>query len=246
MPPERTRAAGVFARLRADILSGALPPGTKLAFSSLSDRYAASVGVTREALSRLGELGLVVSEPQVGYRVPFISAEDLLDLTVARCEVECAALEQSVARAGLEWETGVVASHYALERTPVWKDETARVVSPEWSAQHTAFHVALISGCPSRRLIDIAAALRDANQIYWSWSSGVTLDRDRRDFAAEHVAIKDAALARDAALASGLLRAHLRKTADILLDHLKSTDTQADEAKPVAGPDERGVAKSGG
>lgn len=227
---ERTRSAEVFARLRADILTGQLAPGSKLAFASLSDRYAASVGVTREALSRLGELGLVISEPQIGYRVPFLSADDLIDLTLARCEVECAALEQSVAHGGLEWETGVVASHYALERTPVHSETAPDAVSPKWSAHHTAFHVALISGCPSRRLIGIAAGLRDANQIYWSWSNGVTLDSDRRDFECEHRAIKDAALARDEAAASELLRAHLQKTADILVDHLKQTEAAASNA----------------
>lgn len=217
---QTTRSAEVFSRLRTDILSGDLAPGSKLAFSALSERYSASVGVTREALSRLSELGLVVSEPQVGYRVPFISADDLADLTLARCEIEGAALEQSIAHGGLEWETRVVANHYTLERTPVWSESTPTAVSPDWSAQHGEFHVALISGCPSQRLINIAAALRDANQIYWSWSNGVTLDNERRDYEGEHRAIKDAALARNAPLASELLRSHLQKTADILIDHL--------------------------
>lgn len=229
-PPERTRGAEVFARLREDILNGDLLPGSKLAFSPMIERYSASVGVMREALSRLCELGLVISEPQVGYRIPYISADDLADLSLARCEIECAALVQSVAHGALEWETSVVASHYALERTPVWGETTPQAVNPEWSARHTAFHVALISGCRSHRLIEIAASLRDANQIYWSWSNGVTLDRDRRDFESEHRAIKDAALARDAVSASELLRAHLQKTADILLDHLREAEADATEA----------------
>ena len=232
---DKTRAGGVFTRLRDDILSGALAPGTKLSFATLSERYAASVGVTREALSRLGELGLVTSEPQVGYRVPAVSADDLADLTLARCEIECAAFVQSIKHGSLDWETRVVASHYSLERTPVWSDATTSAVSPDWAAEHQRFHVELISACPSQRLIDIAASLRDANQIYWSWSAGVTLDSERRDFEGEHRAIKDAALARDAELASSLLRSHLRTTADILIDHLHSTQqpvTDAASPKP--------------
>lgn len=217
---DKTRAAGVFARLRGDILSGELAPGTKLSFASLGERYSASVGVTREALSRLGELGLVTSEPQVGFRVPALSAEDLEDLTMARCEIECAAFAQAIEHGELDWESRVVASHYSLERTPVWSETTPTAVSSAWANEHQRFHVELISACPSRRLIDIAAALRDANQIYWSWSAGVTLDSERRDFEGEHRAIKDAALARDAALGSSLLRNHLTRTAEILIDHL--------------------------
>ncbi|MTD53049.1 GntR family transcriptional regulator [Amycolatopsis pithecellobii] len=217
---ERTRVEGVFARLKADILSGDLPPGSKLAFASLSQRYSASVGVTREALSRLTELGLVVAEPQVGFRVPTVTAADLSDLTLARCEIEGSALVQSVEHGDLAWETRVVASHYALERTPVWQGATGDAVSPAWEALHTDFHVALISACPSVRLIDIAASLRDAGQIYRSWSHGVTLNTSHRDFAAEHRAIKDAALARNGAEASELLKSHLTQTADLLLEYL--------------------------
>ncbi len=210
----------MFARLKADILSGDLPPGSKLAFASLGQRYAASVGVTREALSRLSELGLVVAEPQVGFRVPAVSAEDLSDLTLARCETEGSALEQSIEHGDLAWETRVVASHYALERTPVWRDAPGDAVSPAWETLHTEFHVALISACPSVRLINIAAALRDAAEIYRSWSHGVTLNTSHRDFAEEHRAIKDAALSRKQVEASDLLKCHLRLTADLLLEYL--------------------------
>jgi DNA-binding GntR family transcriptional regulator len=220
---ERTRAEGVFARLREDILTGVLAPGSKLSFASLEERYGASVGVTREALSRLSELGLVTSEPQVGYRVPAVSAADLADLTLARCEIECAALVQSVTHGDVRWETDVVATHYMLERTPVWSESNPEAVNPDWAVEHVKFHAALIAACPSKRLIEIAASLRDANQIYWSWSAGVTMDAERRDFEKEHRAIKDAALARNAQEASDQLRSHMCRTADILMEHLKKT-----------------------
>lgn len=217
---DRTRAERVFGRLREDILSGQLAPGTKLAFPALNEHYSASVGVTREALSRLSELGLVISEPQVGYTVPLVSASDLLDLTIARCQIEGAALRQSVQHGDLSWESNVVASHYALERTPVWRDASQQAVSAEWEELHKAFHVALLAGCPSSRLINIAASLRDSAEIYRSWSHGVSLDAERRDFEGEHRAIKEAALARDAHAASQALQSHLQRTTDLLIEHL--------------------------
>lgn len=217
---DRTRAERVFGQLREDILTGKLAPGTKLAFPALSERYSASVGVTREALSRLSELGLVISEPQVGYTVPLVSVSDLSDLTLARCQIEGAALMQSVLHGDLAWESAVVASHYALERTPVWRDESCQAVSPEWETLHKAFHVALLAACPSARLINIAASLRDSSEIYRSWSHGVSLNTERRDFEGEHRAIKDAALARDASAASSALQSHLQRTTDLLIEHL--------------------------
>lgn len=217
---ERSRVDSVFAQLREDILSGRLAPGTKLSFPSLSQRYTASVGVTREALSRLSEQGLVVAEPQVGYHVPPVSREGLIDLTLARCEIEGAAIAASVRHGDLAWESRVVASHYTIERTPVWADQTRQMVSAEWSTLHADFHVALIEACPSRRLVDIAASLRDAAEIYRSWSHGVSLNVEHRDFTGEHLGIKEAALDRDAETASRLLKDHLQRTADLLLEHL--------------------------
>jgi DNA-binding GntR family transcriptional regulator len=217
---DRTRAERVFGQLREDILSGVLAPGTKLVFPALSERYSASVGVTREALSRLSELGLVISEPQVGYTVPLVSIADLSDLTLARCQIEGAALVQSIEHGDLGWESDVVASHYALERTPVWRDPSRRAVSAEWEVLHKAFHAALLSACPSSRLINIAASLRDSAEIYRSWSLGMTLDAGHRDFESEHRDIKEAALARDARAASNALQLHLQRTADLLTRHL--------------------------
>ena len=68
--------------------------------------------------------------------------------------------------------------------------------------------------------MDIAASLRDAAEIYRSWSHGVSLNVEHRDFAGEHLRIKDAALDRDASAASALLKEHLQRTADLLLEHL--------------------------
>src|SRR5271157_1164652 len=49
-------------------------------------------GAVREALSRLSAEGLVIAESQKGYRVAPLSADELLDLTEARVEIERIAL----------------------------------------------------------------------------------------------------------------------------------------------------------
>ena len=103
-----TRTEQVYSSIRADILSGRLEPGARLPFADLTDRYGASMGALREALQRLAEQGLVVNEPQQGFRVQALSVDDLRDLTAARCEIEGLALRYSIAHGDLAWESGIV------------------------------------------------------------------------------------------------------------------------------------------
>lgn len=214
-----TRAEVAFIRMRADILSGAVRPGEKLPFAWLCERYSVSIGVAREALSRLVELGFVVAEPQLGYRVVSLSLDDLEDLTTTRCEIEGAALALSVEHGDLAWEAAVLASHHTLDRTPPWLNEDPGHINAEWTALHRTFHNALLSGCPAPRLVTIAGSLRDATEIYRAWAHDVG-EPDRRDFTAEHRALTQAALDRDHRCAADMLRRHLRNTAEILIQRV--------------------------
>ena len=72
-----TRVDQVFAELRSDILAGRCLPGARLRMAELAARHGASMGVLREALSRLAAQGLVVAEPQHGFQVTPISVTDL-------------------------------------------------------------------------------------------------------------------------------------------------------------------------
>lgn len=62
-----TRSGMAYERLRGDILAGRLAPETRLPFADLVRQYECSIGVLREALQRLQEQGLVVSEVQQGF-----------------------------------------------------------------------------------------------------------------------------------------------------------------------------------
>ena len=99
-----TRAERVYAELRADILAGRRHPGTRLPFAELTARYEASMGVVREALTRLTSEGLVESEPQYGFRVVPLSVADLEHLTEARTAIEPLVLGQAVEQGGVAWE----------------------------------------------------------------------------------------------------------------------------------------------
>ena len=206
-----TRTEEVYTRLRADILSGRLLPGTKLRFADLIERYDCSTSVVREGLTRLAEQGLVQAEPQHGFHVTSLSDDDLEDLTTARCELEGLVLRMSIEHGDIAWESEVVAAHHALDRTPMESDSDPALMSEDWTIAHSRFHGALLAACPNLRLRTMALSLRDAAELYRRWSRPVGHD-EHRDVAGEHRALVEAALRSDAAEAVRLLEAHLRRT----------------------------------
>ena len=219
----------VFRALRDDILSGRLEPGSKLPFASLTERYGSSTSAVREGLQRLVEQGLVVSEPQVGFRVADVSLADLDDLTQARCEIEALALRLAVEHGDLTWEASIVATLHTLERTRAFHDDEPDVATVEWSAAHRAFHAALIAGCPNRRIRDMASVLRDSAELYRGWSFRLG---SARDVGGEHRAIVDAALARDGELAAALLVDHLEATRRAMAERVPATTHHHDGSSP--------------
>ena len=221
----KTRQEEAYTAIRADILSGRLEPGQKLPFSDLAASYPFSIGVIREALSRLVEQELVVSAPQQGFSVTPISARDLVNLTVARREIESLTLRHAVAEGSVAWQSEVLAAHHRLASIPiVYAEDTARV-SEEWAQAHSTFHETLLLGCDNPRLTSVATQLRASAELYRRWS--VPLGHgEARDIASEHRALMDAVLARDADLACRLLDEHISMTTELLLDFI-STTTEA-------------------
>ncbi len=212
-----TRVDRVYGELRGDILGGRQEPGSRLPFAELASRYRASMGVIREALTRLQGEGLVEAEPQSGFRVISVSPQSLRDLTEARRAIEILVLRSAVENGDLAWESALLAAHHTLARTPPQADEDADRLGDRWFAAHAEFHRVLLAGCPNPVMLGVALSLRDAAQLYHRLS--VSYDRTNRDVAGEHQAITDAALARDADTAAELLRVHIQRTTDILLAH---------------------------
>ncbi|MFC9359096.1 GntR family transcriptional regulator [Rhodococcus sp. NPDC057014] len=210
-----TRAAAVHQQMRSDIFSGTLQPGDRLKFQKVCERYQTSVGAAREALTRLVAEGLVQSQPNVGYTVTPLSIEDLNDLTEARVELECLALRKAIENGDRHWEANLVAAHHLLANTP-FGSGTEPWHTDEWGSAHTAFHFALIARCPNRRILQMARSLREEAGLYQRWSE--SFRPSHRDVAAEHLAILEATLARDADRASTLLKNHLRQTARLIIE----------------------------
>ena len=222
----RTMASTLAAGIRSDIISGTLPPGSKLPIKELCERYGAGAIPMREALSRLATSGFVIAEDQRGFRVSEVSAQELTDITETRVHVECEALRQSVLNGGLDWEEKLIGAHYRLSRLPMLARGTPGL-DPDWESAHVAFHAALLSGCTSKWLKSLSDLLRDQTARYRNLSvmaqpkvskgSKARRQAPSRDVAAEHQQMVEAALSRDAERACALLAEHFRATTRLVL-----------------------------
>ncbi len=201
-----TLASAAYARLRTEILSGAVPPGSRLHIRDLCERLGIGLSPVREALNRLSAHGLVRQSDQRGFTVAPIDLDDLADLTVARAALNEAALRDSIAHGDAAWEEAVLVAHHRLARSP--RDDGE--VYPEWEIHHRAFHGSLLAACRSGRLRLYCEQLFDVADRYRLVSRAESAGP--RDVRAEHEAILNAVLARKADEAVALLDAHVRRT----------------------------------
>lgn len=205
-----------YERLRADLLACRLQPGTRLNIGELCQTLSVSLSAVREALSRLTSEGLVVAEPQRGFRVAPISAEELRDLTQVRARLESMCLERAIAMGEVAWESQLVGAFHRLSRTPEREPADPQRMNEAWSVAHSAYHEALVSACDSPWLLRLRAILYAQSERYRRLS--VPLAEISRDLNREHREIMEAALARDAERAKALLVQHFELTNKVLLE----------------------------
>jgi len=210
------RADYVYQETRSDILACRLKPGSKIKINELCTRYSVSLGAVREALSRLAAEELAVAESQKGYRVAPVTREELVDLTIARQEIEALCLRKAIQEGSVEWESAVVASFHTLSRTPERPPGDKSRLDDRWATAHAEFHTALVSGCSSKWLKRMRITLYEQSERYRRLS--VTLADADRDVAAEHKEIMTQAIARNSKVACKLIRGHLAATSQIILD----------------------------
>jgi DNA-binding GntR family transcriptional regulator len=211
--PNLTQAA--YEAVRADLLACRIRPGSRLKIQDLCARFAVGLGAIREALSRLTSEGLVIAEPQRGFRAAPISVADLQDLTRTRIEIESLCLRRAIAAGTVDWEARLVAAFHRLSRTPERAPADPARADDDWAGAHATFHLALVEGGDSPWLLRLHSQLYAQSERYRRLS--IPLDTAERDVGAEHQAILEAALARDAERAVTLLARHLSATTAILL-----------------------------
>ncbi|MCY1216631.1 phosphonate utilization associated transcriptional regulator [compost metagenome] len=222
----RTWASVLEQSVREDIINGKLPAGSKLRLKELAERYQAGVIPLREALSRLCTTGFVLAIDQKGFRVAPLSAEELLDITRVRQQIDTSALRDAIESRNVGWEAEVVAAHHRLTRIPMVLRGNDGALNPEWEEAHAVFHEVLVSGCSSAWLRRFSIVLRDQTARYRFLSLAVPKASRTRDVASAHQAIVNAIVARNAREACRLLADHFQATTDLVLKYQAQQKTK--------------------
>ncbi|MEY4175232.1 MAG: hypothetical protein RI900_2397 [Actinomycetota bacterium] len=196
MPP--TRAEWVDSLLRRAIVHGEVQPGEKLVAERLAEQWGVSATPLRETFQRLAAEGLVVIEPQRGARVAPVSATHAAEIYEMRLLLDPVAIHQSVAHG----------QHDPAFATEV--DDAFRNLSTGVDA-HREFHLVLVSRCPNRRMVAQITQLLEQSQRYQML--GLVSGKAHRA-AADHRALREAAMQGRADNAASTLRAHLQGTLD--------------------------------
>ncbi len=204
--PDATVGELTYRRVRSDIVLGRLSPGRKLTLDRMRDTYGTSVSTLRELFNRLATEGLLVAEGSRGFQVSSVSPANLREIAEMRQLLECHGIKQSFARGDIEWEGRVVAAHHKLasmEKNMAGADASNQEV---WRQYDRAFHIALLSACGSRLLLDTYGSIYDKYLRYLMIAATF-----RGQIAAdEHRVLLECALARDWRSAQKTLVVHIR------------------------------------
>ncbi|MDQ0322643.1 DNA-binding GntR family transcriptional regulator [Pararhizobium capsulatum DSM 1112] len=214
-----TAASTVFAALRREILSGALPPGSRLRIDHLCQTYGVTINPVREALNRLTAEQLVVLEDQRGFSVAPVSHDEWRELVRSRCLIEACALREAMSNRTPVWEEGIVLSLYRLSRTARFLDVENRVPNPDWELHHHAFHHALLASCNSRIILDFCEEMRERSDRYRRIAA--LSPTGPRLTQSEHKEIADAVVGGEVEEAVKLLCAHYQRTLGVVEAHFE-------------------------
>ena len=209
---ETSATHAAYLKLRQLILTGELPAGQKLKIEQLRKFLETGASPVREALSLLTSDMLVERIDQRGFRAAPVSKANFEEILLLRCNLEEIALRASIANANAEWEDHLVLRHHHMNRAGQRK-------APDFEDAHKAFHMALLDNSGLPMLERYCSQLYDLNIRYRYLAAGGE-SYQKRDIAAEHQDILDAALNHDADSATEHLIVHYRRTGEYLSNQM--------------------------
>ena len=219
-PGRRSATDEVFARLREEILTGRLTPGSQHSVYRLSAELGVSRTPVREAVLRLADLGLVTIEKNRGIRVRGVHVEDVRDVFELRLLLEVP-VAAAAARGGDPVLPVRLREVLAAMRAAADEDDV-----PTFAQLDRSLHAALGEAVGNARLSQEVDRLRDSIQVRGVATFGRT--RSMRDVADEHEPIVAAVEAGDAAAAASAMRDHLVRTAALLIAQVGGPEAARD------------------
>jgi DNA-binding GntR family transcriptional regulator len=205
----RPPGSALVDRLRRDILNGKFESGAPLRQDVLASIHGVSKIPVREALLRLVAEGLVIMEPNRGFMVASLAAEEADELFDIRAVLECHVIRLAIPK--------ITDADIARACAILDQAERSAEVS-EWSALNWQFHDALYSVTERSRLLGVIRQTSNPTDSYIRLLLSNANYRGQAE--KEHRAILAACNVRNADAAAALVDQHIRQTGVLLKEFL--------------------------
>ena len=210
---ERTVEGVVATALRRSILDGTLPPGARLRYRQLAERFGVSVTPVRVALKQLASEGLVSQRPHAGARVSELSLEELEEAVLTRTSIEPWLALKGAPLLGDD-DLADLARHLADVRSDTSSLDREGYLRSSWALREVVYRAA---GRP--RLLERARVLYDVSRRYHhlNLAEAERLARSLEYMEAFHATCAE----RDGRRAHDVMREALEWTLDYLAESLE-------------------------
>lgn len=206
-----------YDRLREEIITCALRPGTEIGEQELATRLEMSKTPVREALARLTQEGLVEAFPRRGYRVTPVMVKDIADIFVVRKALETAAAEL----AALRMSEGELDALDVLSRESFGQGGAIPIL--DFISANNRFHTAIAEGARVPRLHAlITSYLEQCTRLFHMGAVSRDLTPETRE---DHTRIVEALRAHDPLAARQAVCLHVENTRRGLLEALIADET---------------------
>lgn len=213
-PRSRTAHEYVRSELRAAILDGELPGGTRLLQSEIGERLGVSTTPVREALRDLVTEGLVFFGAHQGAVVRTLQLSEVREIYELRMTLEPLLIQRVLDKIDDE----------ALDRAQrLWQQMEEETDPAVWVERNHAFHAVFAEPDAGSRLTQILTGLRDSASAYVGLSLKTRPDQMRR------------ANADHARMLTLFRERNAEALVALTLDHLRSTLTAIESQHPGPG-----------
>lgn len=201
-----------YLRLRGEVTSGTLPPGSPVLETTTSTRYGVGRAAVREAILALLHDGLLERGPQ-GIQVRVRSADEVYEIYQARIILEAATVETAAKRL----------LPLDLSRLQHAHTQAAAATNPSEARDwHRRWHAALAQAGRNRTIQELLDRL--TLQLAPYETPGLAAPANLETTESEHQRILEAIEAGDGATAQKELVRHLERTRDLRVNALMSQE----------------------
>jgi DNA-binding GntR family transcriptional regulator len=211
--PRRTAYEAIVATLREAILSGALPPGTRLIQADIATQFGVSNTPVREALRQLTAEDLVRFDSFHGAEVRTPELDEIREVYELSTVLAPLAVRRAVERIDDDELARLRELHESMRRV---SDVS------EWTQLNREFHDTIDEAAGSARLLRMLSGLRDARMLQVIMAidaAGPTIDQSNL----EHGELLEAIERRDAPRASQINLAHVGASLEAIETQLTET-----------------------